>query len=107
MVNGGNMVSDYSTLGSLQMNWKDPVHQIRYLRIGDMDLQVQNYENRKILVSTLNFKINAAGKVEPWVAGMEELQSLEELKDLVTRYRLAYKEMKAMEAKLKMAGDFR
>lgn len=102
-------MADYSMsdLGSLQMNWKNPVHQTRYLRIGNIDLQVQNYENRKILVSTLNFKIDANGKIVPWVAGMEELESLEELKDLVTRYRLAYKEMKAIEAKLKMAGDFR
>ena len=102
-------MADYSMrdLGSLQMKWKDPVRQTRYLRIGDIDLQVQNYENRKILVSTLNFKIDANGKVFPWVAGMEELQSIEELKDLVTRYRLAYKEMKAIESKLKMAGDFR
>lgn len=102
-------MADYSMrdLGSLQMNWKNPVRQTRYLRIGDIDLQVQNYENRKILVSTLNFKIDANGKIVPWVAGMEELESLEELKDLVTRYRLAYKEMKAIEAKLKMAGDFR
>lgn len=102
------MINDYSsTLKNLKMYWKDPVRQIRYLRIGDIDLQVQNYENRKILVSTLNFKIDANGKIVPWVAGMEELESLEELKDLVTRYRLAYKEMKAIEAKLKMAGDFR
>ena len=102
-------MADYSMrdFGRLQMNWKDPVRQIRYLRIGDIDLQVQNYENRKILVSTLNFKIDANGKIVPWVAGMEELNGLEELKDLVTRYRLAYKEMKTIEAKLKMAGDFR
>ena len=101
------MINDYSTLGSLKMNWVDPVRQTRYLRIGDIDLQVQNFDNRKILVSTLNFKIDANGKIYTWTTGMEELQSLEELKDVVTRYRLAYKEMKALEAKLKIAGDFR
>ena len=52
------------------------------------------------------FEINPDGKVSVHAVGYEIINTIDELKDMVKRYRLAYQEMKALEKKLKLQGDF-
>lgn len=78
----------------------------RRLKIGDIEISVVNVNNKFIRISSLNFNLLPSGKINMCESNYIELHSLEELKDTVKRYRLAYQEMKALEKKLKMQGDF-
>lgn len=78
----------------------------RILKIGDIEISVANVNNKIIRISSLNFNLLPSGKIRMSESDYIELHSLEELKDTVKRYRLAYQEMKALEKKLKMQGDF-
>jgi DNA mismatch repair ATPase MutS len=78
----------------------------RRLKIGDIEISVVNVNNKFIRISSLNFNLLPSGKINMSESNYIELHSLEELKDTVKRYRLAYQEMKALEKKLKMQGDF-
>jgi DNA mismatch repair ATPase MutS len=78
----------------------------RRLKIGDIEISVANVNNKIIRISSLNFNLLPSGKIRISESNYIELHSLDELKDTVKRYRLAYQEMKALEKKLKMQGDF-
>ena len=79
---------------------------LKWLKIGDAMLQIENLNNKQIRVQKVSFEINPDGKVSVLGAGYEIINSIEELKDMVKRYRLAYQEIKVMEKKLKFQGDF-
>lgn len=79
---------------------------LKWLRIGDTPLQIENLYNKQIRVQKLSFEISPDGKVSVQAGGYVIINSIEELKDMVRRYRLAYQKMKAMEKELKFQGDF-
>ena len=78
----------------------------RRLKIGDIEISVVNVNNKIIRISSLNFNLLPNGTIHLSESNYIELHSLDELKETVKRYRLAYQEMKALEKKLKMQGDF-
>ena len=79
---------------------------LKWLKIGDARLQIENLNNKQIRVQKVAFEIGPDGKVSVSAGGYDVINTIEELKDMVKRYRLAYQEMKAMEKKLKFQGDF-
>lgn len=79
---------------------------LKYLKIGDAQLQIENLNNKQIRVQKVSFEIGPDGKVSVQAGGYDVIQSIEELKDMVRRYRLAYQKMKAIEKELKFQGDF-
>ena len=79
---------------------------LKWLKIGDAMLQIENLYNKQIRVQKVSFEINPDGKVSAHAGGYEIINTIDELKDMVKRYRLAYQEMKALEKKLKLYGDF-
>lgn len=79
---------------------------LKWLKIGDAMLQIENLYNKQIRVQKVSFEINPDGKVSTHAGGYEIINTIDELKDMVKRYRLAYQEMKALEKKLKFQGDF-
>ena len=79
---------------------------IKYLKIGDINLQIQNLNNKKIRIQKISFEIRPDGNILCQSSGYDTVNTLEELKETVKRYRLAHQEMKALEKKLKMQGDF-
>lgn len=79
---------------------------LKWLKIGDAQLQIENLSNKQIRVQKVSFEICPDGKISVHAGGYEIINTIEELKDMVKRYRLAYQEMKAMEKKLKLQGDF-
>lgn len=95
-INGYTLGRDYRRKTSL----------LKWLKIGDANLQIENLNNKQIRVQKVCFEISPDGKVSVNAGGYDVIHSIEELKDMVRRYRLAYQEMKAMEKKLKMQGDF-
>lgn len=91
------------TLGN---DYRKSYSHLKWLKIGDAMLQIENLNNKQIRVQKVSFVINPDGKVSVFGAGYEIINSIEELKDMVKRYRLAYQEMKALEKELKFQGDF-
>lgn len=87
-------------------NYSRRTSHLKWLKIGDTNLQIENLDNKQIRVQKVSFEIGPDGKVSVYAGGYDVIHSIEELKDMVRRYRLAYQEMKAMEKKLKMQGDF-
>ena len=79
---------------------------IKYLNIGDAYIQIQNLNNKKIRVQKISFVISPEGKISIQPAGYDIVNTLDELKNMVKLYRLAYKEIKMIEKKLKIQGDF-
>ena len=79
---------------------------LKWLKIGDAQLQIENLANKQIRVQKVSFEISPDGKVSVHGSGYDIINSIEELKDMVRRYRLAYQKMKAMEKELKFQGDF-
>jgi hypothetical protein len=79
---------------------------IKYLNIGDAYIQIQNLNNKKIRVQKISFEISPEGKISIQPVGYETVNTLDELKNMVKLYRLAYKEIKMIEKKLKIQGDF-
>lgn len=79
---------------------------LKWLKIGDTQLQIENLYNKQIRVQKVSFEISPDGKISVHAGGYEIINSIEELKDMVRRYRLAYQKMKAMEKELKFQGDF-
>lgn len=79
---------------------------LKWLKIGDAMLQIENLYNKQIRVQKVSFEINPDGKVSTHAGGYEIINTIDELKDMVKRYRLAYQEMKAIEKELKLQGDF-
>lgn len=77
-----------------------------FLKIGDAMLQIENLYNKQIRVQKVSFEISPDGKVSTHAGGYEIINTIDELKDMVKRYRLAYQEMKAIEKILKLQGDF-
>jgi hypothetical protein len=93
---GYTMGRDYSRISS----------HLKWLKIGETQLQIENLDNKQIRVQKVSFEIGPDGKVSVHAGGYEIINSIEGLKDMVKRYRLAYQEMKALEKKLKLQGDF-
>ena len=93
---GYTMGRDYSSISS----------HLKWLKIGDTQLQIENLDNKQIRVQKVSFEIGPDGKVSVHAGGYEIINSIEGLKDMVKRYRLAYQEIKVMEKKLKFQGDF-
>ena len=85
---------------------KRAIRQTRYLQIGDKELTIKNSDNREIIISCLNFRLLADGTIKMELDGSTKLYSLDELKETVRKYKLAYQEMKDLEKKLKLQGDF-
>lgn len=79
---------------------------LKWLKIGDVNLQIENLDNKQIRVQKVSFEISPDGKVSVCAGGYDVIHSIEELKDMVRRYRLAYQKIKAMEKELKFQGDF-
>ena len=79
---------------------------LKWLKIGDAMLQIENLYNKQIRVQKVSFEINPDGKVSTHAGEYEIINTIDELKDMVKRYRLAYQEMKALEKKFKLQGDF-
>lgn len=79
---------------------------LKFLKIGDAQLQIENLDNKQIRVQKVSFEIGPDGKISVHAGGYEIINSIDELKDMVRRYRLAYQKMKAMEKELKFQGDF-
>jgi hypothetical protein len=79
---------------------------LKWLKIGDANIQIENLDNKRIRVQKINFEIGPDGKVIVSSGGYEIINSIEELKAMVRRYRLAYQKMKAIEKELKFQGDF-
>lgn len=79
---------------------------LKWLKIGDANLQIENLDNKRIRVQKINFEIGPDGKVSVSAGGYDVINSIEELKNMVRRYRLAYQKMKAIEKELKFQGDF-
>lgn len=79
---------------------------LKWLKIGDANLQIENLDNKRIRVQKVNFEIGPDGKVTVSAGGYDVINSIAELKDMVRRYRLAYQKMKAIEKELKFQGDF-
>lgn len=79
---------------------------LKWLKIGDAILQIENLDNKQIRVQKVSFEINPDGKVSVHAGGYEIINTIDELKDMVKRYRLAYQKMKAIEKELKFQGDF-
>ena len=79
---------------------------LKWLKIGDAQLQIENLNNKQIRVQKLSFEISPDGKVSVLAAGYDVINTIDELKDMVKRYRLAYQKMKAMEKELRFQGDF-
>ena len=79
---------------------------LKWLKIGDALIQIENLYNKQIRVQKVSFEISPDGKVSVHAGGYEIINSIEELKDMVKRYRLAYQKMKAIEKELKFQGDF-
>lgn len=93
---GYTMGRDYRSKSSL----------LKWLKIGDAQLQIENLNNKQIRVQKLSFEISPDGKVSVHAAGYDVINTIDELKDMVKRYRLAYQKMKAMEKELRFQGDF-
>jgi len=93
---GYTLGNDYSRISS----------NLKWLKIGDAQLQIENLDNKQIRVQKVSFEIGPDGKVSVHAGGYEVINSIEELKDMVKRYRLAYQKMKAIEKELKFQGDF-
>lgn len=81
-------------------------YNIKWLKLGNAHIQIENLYNKQIRVQKVSFEISPDGKVSVYAAGYEIINSIEELKDMVRRYRLAYQKMKAIEKELKFQGDF-
>lgn len=79
---------------------------LKWLKIGDAQLQIENLDNKQIRVQKVSFEIGPDGKISVHAGGYDVINSIDELKDMVRRYRLAYQKMKAMEKELKFQGDF-
>ena len=79
---------------------------LKWLKIGDVNLQIENLDNKQIHVQKISFELSPDGKVSVCAGGYEVIHSIEELKDMVKRYRLAYQKIKAIEKELKFQGDF-
>lgn len=79
---------------------------LKWLKIGDAQLQIENLYNKQIRVQKVSFEISPDGKISVHAGGYEIINSIEELKDMVRRYKLAYQKMKSMEKELKFQGDF-
>lgn len=79
---------------------------LKWLKIGDANLQIENLDNKRIRVQKVTFEIGPDGKVSVSAGGYDVINSIDELKDMVRRYRLAYQKMKAIEKELKFQGDF-
>lgn len=79
---------------------------LKWLKIGDTQIQIENLNNKQIRVQKVSFEISPNGKVSVFAGGYDVINSIEELKDMVKRYRLAYQKMKAIEKELKFQGDF-
>lgn len=79
---------------------------LKWLKIGDAQIQIENLNNKQIRVQRVSFEISPDGKVSVFAGGYDVINSIEELKDMVKRYRLAYQKMKAIEKELKFQGDF-
>lgn len=94
---GYTLGRDYSRRRTSQLKW---------LRIGDTPLQIENLYNKQIRVQKVSFEISPDGKISVQAGGYVIINSIEELKDMVKRYRLAYQKMKAIEKELKFQGDF-
>lgn len=91
-----DMGSDYSRIFS----------NLKWLKIGDVQIQIENLENKRIRVQKVSFEISPDGKITVHPGDYDFVNTIEELKDMVRRYRLAYQKMKAMEKELKFQGDF-
>lgn len=79
---------------------------LKFLKIGDVKLQIENLDNKQIRVQKVSFEIDPYGKVSVYAGGYDVINSIDELKDMVKRYRLAYQKMKVIEKELKLQGDF-
>lgn len=93
---GYTMGRDYSRIFS----------HLKWLKIGDTKIQIENLDNKHIRVQKVSFDIGPDGKITVRPGDYDVVNTIEELKDMVKRYRLAYQEMKVMEKKLKFQGDF-
>lgn len=93
---GYTMGRDYSRIFS----------HLKWLKIGDTKIQIENLDNKYIRVQKVSFEISPDGKITVHPGDYDVVNTIEELKDMVKRYRLAYQEMKAIEKKLKFQGDF-
>lgn len=91
------------TLGN---DYRKSYSHLKWLKIGDAMLQIENLYNKQIRVQKVSFEINPDGKVSTHAGGYEIINTIDELKDMVKRYRLAYQKMKAIEKELKFQGDF-
>ncbi len=79
---------------------------LKWFKIGDAQIQIENLNNKQIRVQKVSFEISPNGKVSVFAGGYDVINTIEELKDMVKRYRLAYQKMKAIEKELKFQGDF-
>ena len=79
---------------------------LKWLKIGNTQLQIENLNNKQIRVQKVSFEIGPDGKVSVQAGGYDVVNTIEELKDMVKRYRFAYQEIKELEKKIKMQGDF-
>lgn len=91
---------------TLGHDYRKSYSHLKWLKIGDAMLQIENLYNKQIRVQKVSFEIGPDGKVSVYAGGYDVINTIEELKDMVRRYRLAYQEMKALEKKLKFQGDF-
>ena len=91
---------------TLGHDYRKSYSHLKFLKIGDAQLQIENLDNKQIRVQKVSFEINPDGKVSTHAGGYEIINTIDELKDMVKRYRLAYQKMKAIEKELKFQGDF-
>jgi hypothetical protein len=78
-----------------------------HFKLGDTYIHVYNYNNTKIQIDGLQFKLDYnTMTVNVENVGTVDIHSLDELKHKVNEYRRAYKRMKEIMKKLQIEKDF-